>query len=222
MDAFPPQDDTQSELKASHDALARLLHEVPLPEDLEGRILLRLQTPHVVAPSATRIWARREWLSGLAVGLGGLLAGGTAYAWYRRPLTINEVQQVVLTSLKQRNWITTWNTLPRERAIDEIPVPREFRSHGWQYRNTLLDARTIAHDVSGQGCLAVLFAMRTHRDISQFSNQPPSSPIPQSGEIWNSLAVWRHQRHILYALALQGSGQDYRRLQTRTEASPLA
>lgn len=194
------------------------LHDVAVPENLEQRILASLASQGAGLDFAERgnpftELTRRGWMAAaIAASFSGVMMGGSGYLWLRRPLLAEEIQRAVQECLATRDWVLPWNTLHDNGDVEGIPFPEQLKTaHGWQYRKTRLAKKTVAYDVSILGCPAVLFAIETWRDISDFDTRHPEAPVAQTGA-WKNLAIWQQSGRFLYVLALQGTERDYRLL----------
>lgn len=214
------QDDKHSE----DDRLERALKNVPIPDGLEQRILACIDAGLARPGHSQGRWTRRGWLTAaVAAGCSGAMIGGGCYAWLRRPIRPREVQRAILHNLTQRDWSLPWLELPLDRNVNGVPIPREVRDiRGWQRRSLQLGSDAVAFDVSSLGCVAVLFSMKTWRDLSPLPPAPPETPIAVSGQTWQSLAIWQQRERYLYALALRGSRRDYQRLLHRRGPATFA
>ena len=214
------------------DPLGRALHDVPVPAELEQRLLAHLtDAPAVVVGDDLLAHAetggdqptrsRRAWLaSGLAAGLGGVLLGG--YGWLCRALQENEARAIAFQWLPG-GWDQPWNN-EQVTAARGIPIPVALVSppRRWQQAHTSLAACTVAYDVSSRRDAnnAVLLAIKTRRDLTAIPPTPPRTPKPHTGK-WSQwqTAVWQ-ERGFLYVLAV-GTGADYRRILRAPSAAGL-
>jgi hypothetical protein len=230
-----PRFDAQNPHKPhANDPLVSALYDVEVPKGLESRLLdciafsdsanksAVVTVPSEVSAGDDQRWSRRKWLAtGLAVGFGGVIAGGR-YFWPRRKIAQQEAINAVLSSLDKDDWVVPWKALPSTGPAAKLSVPASLRTpRGWQMRDTLRRRDSVAYDMSLPGCPAVLFAIKTRRELSSFPAAPPK-PRAQTGA-WNFVAVWRGAKPgHLYVLAFQGPERDYERLFRRGRAVKLA
>lgn len=217
-----PHSSNQHAAEPLAESLIEALHDVPIPEGLQHRLLESVSPVRPKPESGARSFSltRRTWL-GLAVGVGGVVCGGSAYAYARRALTPTEVVDAITEVYWQDDWLIEWNTGPAPTMYPFPPFLR--RAQGWQPRPTRISRQGVAFELSQPGCDAVLFAIKTLRGRTAFPDVPPPSPAPLTKAAWSHVAVWQGPQSLLYVLALRGAKRDYSRLfTTGSSMAPLA
>ena len=209
------------------DALHCALHDVTVPEGLDDRLLEAVQNSRPIWQSLStslrpldetgqrpQRTSRRRWISlAAAATVGGMLAAGT-YIWDRRELRADTILAEVRESLAKPDW-RGWNHIDSSTTLAGMPLPRELRvPRGWQYRSIELHDSCLACNMTLPGCpAAVLFVIRTRRDLSDFPVGAPPLPQYSTTGTWDKFAIWHSpDGDFLYVLAMQGVPRDYLRL----------
>lgn len=217
--------ETEDRQQLGDDALLCALHSVAVPDGLEGRLLDAVRNSRPIWQSlslqplngtgrSSKSASRRHWLSlAAAVAVGGVVASG-CYMWGRREVSADTILSEVRASLVKTDW-RVWNHIDSSTTLAGMPLPRELRvPRGWQYRSTSLNDTCLACDMTLPGCpVAVLFVIRTRRDLTQFPVGAPPLPQYSTTGTWGKFAIWRSEDgNYLYVLAMQGLPRDYLRL----------
>lgn len=210
---------TQTPIPSPEDARWReLLHRVPVPVDLEERILRQLSSEigmgndPVVRPVPG--WgSRRRWLQFATAGAVALGVGLAGDHWWRRPYTRTELSQsleVWRAAIRSDGWQS------RESIRHEVVWPREIVASPRFLCQELIDdweCQVTVFDVTLARQTAYLFCASLRRSLDQFSAVPQATAPTSTG--WTYQA-WAPQvasangevatgRNWLYALAYQGA-----------------
>jgi hypothetical protein len=201
-------------------ALATAMHDLPVPADLQQRLLAEYQVAQLEAnTAATPHSTRRRWLQ-VAVG-GGLAALGfatTTALWPREPkvLTASEIQQSIY-------WLQTaclpnqWQSLDSAPA-NEFPLPRvlRYQPRAWQ---ALSVAPGIVYELSHhqQATTAALFVLTQPRD--QHPQRVAWEPNLSTQGL--NLGYWQEGEQ-LYLLVTTGSTMQYRQWLSPQRELPVA
>jgi hypothetical protein len=215
-------------------AISAAFHELPVPEDLAGRLLDTVRqaertavenaepsseprnvgvAPHPSrGPLAGRPGSRRRWLQ-VAVPLAAaslVLLVGVFY--FRR------TQPEPRADERLRAETGDWRDLIlrngwQEDLTSAVPGSRPpaadiaVQPRRWCQIQTRYDSATVVYDLAGRGRpFAHVYCMRVPMHRSRLPSTPPLMPYRPTGRV--SLGVWR-RGEMVYVLAVQGDSERY-------------
>lgn len=205
-------------------AIARAMHDVPVPEGMASRLTQLLEAnddtsreaaPPVIGPVRPRWWSApaTRW-SAVAASLAALLAVMIYVSGWRDNLTASQVAE------SARAWTAE---LDPEGWLRETPPTADYPVHsalrfamvGWQRFPALGDQQAVAYEatVPPDRSRAYLFVVRT-RAGRLLPDRPPLNPDATTGNL--CISSWKSDA-FLYVLVVPGSRQNYSRL-IRTRA----
>jgi hypothetical protein len=224
-------------------AIGRAVREVPVPEGLADRLLVRLAEARQVeatevlantalAETALATTGRRFDRRSVVFGAAAFVAAAAillAFLLNLRPRAypLAEIQSQAIaqfqTDLEQKPLGRLVSLSPPSEAF---PMSRDVVANsGMRWRNVpgLLGGKAIAYDLTlPDGTRATLYVVRPRLGIPPLSSTPPSTPTPMTQR--RSLAVWKSATpsgNVLYVLAVDGGTSSYRGL-LRLARMPVA
>jgi hypothetical protein len=215
-------------------AIGRALRDVPIPEGLVERLLVRLaEARHIEASKAPAdIPVRRFPRRSVSVGLVAIAAAAAillAFLPTLRPrvLSLAEIQAKAMArfqaELEQK---PVGHPVSASAPLVAFPVsPDLVATAGMRWRDVsgLLGGKAVAYDLTlPNGTRATLYVVRLQSDLPALPNGPPSTPTPMTQR--RSIAVWKKalpRGGVLYVLAVDGGTSSYRSL-LRVSRMPVA
>lgn len=196
-----------------HDAsIAAAFHDVPVPEDLADRLVVRL----AAEKPRPRI-SRRRLLAG--VGLSAVAAGLLAAVWLGEPNGPAFSEQYVLDeAIRSFDPSRAALTRPLADAPDRYPVSNAVLQAGrtWGALRSFLGGDGVAYDLSGTGqSRAILYVVAT--SVDGLRSSPALQPFTTAG---CSASAWQ-ENGLLYVLVVQGGPAEYQRY-IRLPSGPIA
>lgn len=204
-------------VKAWDATISRAMPRVPVPDDLQARLLAELEAgdghpESVVDPlhDSPKPWWNR-WPARVAAGLVTVAALVLVMAQVLTPHDTLSPTQAARTA---RSWTAQldeegWRRDPPPG--DEYRQPSlDFHLDSWQYFAALGDPKAVAYrtHVPPAWSRAVLFVVRTDQG-RLLPERPPSVPDSTTGNI--CIGVWKTEDHLC-ALAVHGTRRTYRRV----------
>lgn len=221
--------------------VGRAFHDVPVPETLQDRLLTAVtqasaessetlpdempekvelpQTLPELTPHSASRWSRWQRLAT------GLTAAAAVLA---AALLLNHF---LLKSVEpQPNGAFRTEVVAWLEAVAEGPWEADFRAEqlqahpmdgairalpsGWRPFATKYDAHCVVYNLSGRSATpALLFCMQCPSAQSSMSSLPQRTPFSTTGGV--AIGMWR-RGDLVYVLAVQGGGRQYRSLLERT------
>ena len=225
-------------------AIGRAVRDVPVPEGLADRLLVRLAEARQVeatkviastalaetalAETASRRFDRRSIILGVAsfVAAAAILL---AFLLTLRPraYSLAEIQSQAMAQFQADLEQKPLGRLVSSSAPSEaFPMSRDVvASSGMRWRNvpSLLGGKAIAYDLTlPDGTRATLYVVRPRSGMPPLPSAPPSTPTPMTQR--RSLAAWKSATpggNVLYVLAVDGGTSSYRGL-LRVARMPVA
>lgn len=197
--------------------LAAAFGEVPVPEDLEQRILARLEDESKRnAGGATHRGGRRWWMAASAVV--AVAASLFVAFWLGLPGTQPRDEAGILAAVLQQFAVEAQSERLAGRLVSEEPPPDRFPMSRavarvpelrWRLVRGLLGRQAVVYDFpAAEGRGASLYVMAAG-DSEIARTRPATHPIQSTGGFCAS--VWK-EGDRLYALVVRGDVRDYRRL----------
>jgi hypothetical protein len=210
-------------------ALSAAFRDVPVPADLESRLLARFDNAPATKDEeivARRRSSRRTWLATL---VSGGVAAAVAAMFYLFGAAPEEISQEELIRESQE-WLTAlelddpqrddrqWRELD-EASIRAFPVTQVAASPvRWRYVATDFGRKSRVYQLRvGNRQTAYLVVVPTNKQVGGAGGVPPRGSFPQATGGWR-IGAWQAGGN-LYVLAVEGSEALYRSLvPTRTTA----
>jgi hypothetical protein len=220
-------------------AIGRVLRDVPVPEGLADRLLVRLAEARqveatkvladtVLAETADRRLRRRSAMLGMAA----LAAAAAIFLAFlpnlrTRAFSLAEIQREVMArfqaDLEQK---PLGQPVSPSASLKAFPVSQDLIANlgvRWRAVSGLLGGKAIAYDLTlPDGTRATLYVVHPQSGLPPLPNSPPPTPTPMTQR--RSIAVWQKATpngNVLYVLAVDGEKSSYRRF-LRVARMPVA
>ncbi len=190
--------------------------EIPVPEDLEQRILARLEAESTGRVGVASRRGGRRWIAASAVV--AVAASLLAAFWLGWPTTQPRDEAGVLAAVVQQFAVEARSERLGGRLVSETPPPDRFPMSRavarvpelrWRVVRGLLGRQAVAYDFpSAEGRDASLYVMAAG-DSEITRTRPATHPIQSTGGVCAS--AWK-EGDRLYVLVVRGDVRDYRRL----------
>jgi hypothetical protein len=219
-------------------AIGRVFRDVPVPEGLVDRLIVRLAEARQV--EATKVLAdavlgetagprfRRRWA---ILAVAALTAAATIILAFLpnlpHALSLAEIQAKAMdqfqADLEQK---PAGQSISPSAPLQAFPMSRDVVANSgtrWRDVSGLLGRKAIAYDLTlPDGTRATLYVVRLPSGLPALPNSPPTTPRPMTQR--RSIAVWRNaapKGDLLYVLAVDGPTTGYRRF-LRVSRMPVA
>ena len=191
------------------EAIGGALHDVPIPVDLESRLLAQVgesPTAEAAAPApetpgspavVERRLSRRAWWSIATVVAACAVAAVWGIQQWRQPPVL-QAENLGFEALAWAQRLTDdWRDLSDASALDR-PIDRQVRfgPRGWQPLATDQDANAVAYDLTRSRGMAMLFVLAPAEIPAEVSTI--ASRVPATGG-WGA-AAWRSGPHVYVLL----------------------
>ncbi len=229
----PQLEDAFKRIQKADLAIGRVFRDVPVPEGLADRLLVRLaearqlEAIKVLAETAGRRLRRRAAI----VGVVALAAAAAIFMAFlpnipTHSLSLAKIQAKVMAQFQadleqkpagQPISASAPLAFPMSRDVVANPAAR------WRDVSGLLGEKAIAYDLTlPDGTRATLYVLRLRSGYPAVPNGPPPTPTPWTQR--RSIAVWKKaapKGDCLYILAVDGGTSSYHRL-LRVSRMPVA
>jgi hypothetical protein len=215
-------------------AIGRALRDVPMPEGLADRLLVRLAEAHQIeaTKAPADIPVRRFRRRSVSVGLVAIAAAAAillAFLPSRRPrvLSLAEIQAKAMARFQaDLDQKPVGHPLSASASLGAFPMSADLVATvgvRWRDVSGLLGGKAVAYDLTlPNGTRATLYVVRLQSELPSLPSGPPPTPTPMTQQ--RSIAVWKKaapKGGLLYVLAVDGGTSSYRSL-LRVSRMPVA
>jgi hypothetical protein len=203
-------------------AIGRVFRDVPVPEGLADRLIVRLAEARQVEATKALADVRggRFRRRAAILGVAALTAAAAIFLAFLpnlpHALSLAEIQAKVIArfqaDLEQK---PAGQPISPSAPLQAFPMsPDVVANSGMRWRDVsgLLGGRAIAYDLTlPDGTRATLYVVRLRSGLPSLPNSPPRTPMPMTQR--RSIAVWQKaapKGDLLYVLAVDGGTRSYR------------